>query len=297
MSRAVLSTSWILFLLFSLAPGNPAEAQKKEDIILTQLQQIQTQLAQIQADQAALKAAVDALSSRSNEDQDSMRKTFADSKVTIDRIQEDMSILSERLDETNARLGSLREDVAALRQTQQPLIVSAEPPATGAAPSGETPEAGTGAGTGTSGEAPPTSPPAVVAAAPNVPDLYNQARIDYTQGRYPLAISGFKEVLELEPRGDLSDNAHYWMGECYLAQRQYDPALAEFDRIIREFPQSNKRPDAYLKKAMTLEEMGRRSEANLMYELVIEQFPKTTQERVARRKLEELMKTTVREER
>jgi hypothetical protein len=37
--------------------------------------------------------------------------------------------------------------------------------------------------------------------------------------------------------------------------------------------------------------MGRRSEANVMYELVIEQFPRTAQERVARRKLEDLMRT------
>jgi tol-pal system protein YbgF len=132
-----------------------------------------------------------------------------------------------------------------------------------------------------------------VAAAPSVTDVYNQARIDYTQGRYSLAISGFKEVLEVDRRGDLADNAHYWMGESYLAQRQHQLALDEFDEVIRDYPESNKRPDAYLKKAMTLEEMGRRSEANLMYELVIEQFPRTNQERVARRKLEELMRSTV----
>jgi tol-pal system protein YbgF len=122
-------------------------------------------------------------------------------------------------------------------------------------------------------------------------DLYNEARNDYTLGRYPLAISGFKDVLELDKRGDLADNARYWMGESYLAQRQLELALAEFDRIIRDYPNSNKRPDAYLKKAMTLEEMGRRAEANTMYELVIEQFPRTTQERVARRRLEDLMRS------
>jgi TolA-binding protein len=83
------------------------------------------------------------------------------------------------------------------------------------------------------------------------------------------------------------------MGETYLAQRQHELAIEQFDAVIRDYPQSNKRPDAYLKKAMTLDEMGRRSEANLMYELVIEQFPNTSQERVARRKLEELMRTTL----
>lgn len=283
----------ILGLVLVLAPGISSAAQKKEDVILSELRQIQAQLAELQADQAALKTAIDSLSSRSGEEQDSLRKTFADSKVTIERIQQDLSILSERVDESNARIGSLREDVASLRQTQQPLLIPGEP----ASPPESTAPAGV-AGSQTTDEPPPSvPPPAVVAAAPSVTDIYNQARIDYTQGRYPLAISGFKEVLDLDARGDLADNAHYWMGECYLAQRQYDPAIQEFDRIIRDYPDSNKRPDAYLKKAMTLEEAGRRSEANLMYELVIEQFPKTNQERVARRKLEELMKTTVREQR
>jgi tol-pal system protein YbgF len=290
-SSLILVPGLALGLVF--ASGTSASAQKKEDVLLSALHQIQVQLTELQSEQATLKAAIDALTARSGEEQDSLRKTLADSKVSVERIQQDMSVLSERIDETNARIGSLREDVASLRQTQQPILIPGE--TTPAAPEGSGPTASAVPPAG--GEPPPastTAAPAVVAAAPSVTDLYNQARIDYTQGRYPLAISGFKEVLELDSRGDLADNAHYWMGESYLAQRQYDPAIQEFDRIIRDYPESNKRPDAYLKKAMTLEEMGRRSEANLMYELVIEQFPKTNQERVARRRLEELMKTTVR---
>jgi tol-pal system protein YbgF len=271
--------------------GSAASAtagQKKEDVILAELRQIQAQLAQLQTSQAALKSAVEALTSEAASQQDSFRKTFADSKLTIERMQQDMSILTERVDETNTRLADIRQEVTSLRQS--PVMMAGAETMTTGEPGAETPE--DEAGTSEESEEPMMEPP-VVAAAPNVTDIYNQARIDYTQGRYPLAISGFKEVLDLDARGDLADNAHYWMGECYLAQRQNDLALAEFDRIIRDYPESNKRPDAYLKKAMTLEEMGRRSEANLMYELVIEQFPRTTQERVARRKLEELMKTTV----
>ena len=99
-------------------------------------------------------------------------------------------------------------------------------------------------------------------------------------------------LLDLDPGDDLADNAHYWTGEAYIAQRQHQSALQEFDVIIRDYPDSNKRPDAYLKKAITLELMDRRSEAMLMYELVIEQFPRSPQQRVARRKLEQIMRTT-----
>ena len=282
MKRKNLGTSLALALAVAAISGSSAGAgQKKEDIILSELRQIQAQLAQLQTTQAALKSAVDAVSAGAAEQQDSLRKTFADSKIALERVQQDMSILSERIDETNSRLGGLREDLVTMRQNREPLVLPATEPVSTAA--------GSPAGQAPAVEVP--APAAVVAAGPSVIDIYNEARNDYTQGRYPLAISGFKDVLDLDKKGDLGDNAHYWMGESYLAQRQHDLALAEFDKIIRDYPQSNKRPDAYLKKAMTLEEMGRRSEANVMYELVIEQFPRTNQERVARRKLEDLMRT------
>ena len=283
MKQKTLWTFLALALAVAGASGRDAgAAQKKEDIILVELRQIQAQLAMLQTSQAALKSVVEALSAGATEQQDSLRKTFADSKIVLERVQQDMSILSERVDETNSRLGGLREDLVTLRQNREPLVL----PATEPAPT----EAGS-----TSGQSRPVAtpaPPPVVTAGPGYIDIYNEARNDYTQGRYPLAISGFKDVLDLDKKGDLADNAHYWMGESYLAQRQHDLALGEFDKIIRDYPQSNKRPDAYLKKAITLEEMGRRSEANVMYELVIEQFPRTTQERVARRKLEDLMRST-----
>ena len=283
MKQKTLWTSLVLALA-AASGGNADAGQKKEDIILAELRQIQAQLTELQTSQAALKSAVDAMSAKAAEQRDSIRKTFADSKIAIERVQQDMSILSERIDETNSRLGGLREDLLTMRQNREPIVI----------PPGQPVPAEPGA---TPGQAPPvaTAPPPAVAAGPSVIDIYNEARNDYTQGRFALAISGFKDVLELDRRGDLADNAHYWMGECYLAQRQNDLALGEFDKIIRDYPQSNKRPDAYLKKAMTLEEMGRRSEANVMYELVIEQFPRSAQERVARRKLEDLMRTVPRQ--
>ncbi|MGH9319913.1 MAG: tol-pal system protein YbgF [Vicinamibacteria bacterium] len=283
MKHKVLLTSALALGLAGAFSSSTAAAQKKEDIILAELRQIQAQLAQLQTAQAALKSTLDTLSEGAAEQQDALRKTLADSRIVIERLQQDMSILSERVDETNARIGSLSEEMTSINQSREPIIL---PPL----PTAEAGQEGTGESGAQQGEE-VVAPPPVVAAVPNVIDIYNQARNDYTQGRYPLAISGFKDVLELDKRGDLADNARYWMGESYLAQRQYEQALAEFDRIIRDYPSSNKRPDAYLKKAMTLEDMGRRSEANVMYELVIEQFPRTNQERVARRRLEALMKT------
>ncbi|HXV62220.1 MAG TPA: tol-pal system protein YbgF [Vicinamibacteria bacterium] len=274
-------TKTCLIAIALTGAASVASAQKKEDIILSELRQIRALLAELQTSQAALEAAMKTLQAQADERESAERKTIADSRLTLESIQRDLSVLSERVDETNSRLGNLGQEIASIRASQQPLVV---PPV----------DVGSGeAGAGEVEAAEESPPPAVAAAVPSITDIYNQARIDYTQGRYPLAISGFKEVLELDRSGELADNAHYWTGECYLNQNQFERAIEAFDTIIRKYPDSNKLPDAYLKKAMTLEQMNRMSEALTNYELVISQFPRSPQERVARRRLEALMRTTI----
>lgn len=274
-----LATAAAALVLVSLSAPS-AMAQRDRDNLLAELRQIQAQLSQIQSSHAALKQALDELTAASAEQRDALRKTLADGNVAIERVEQDLSQLSARVDETNARIGSLQQELVSMRQTQQPLLV----PPTDAAEGEDAPS--------TAAQDDSAAPPPVIAGGPSATDIYNQARIDYTQGRYALAISGFQDVLDFDPNGDLADNAHYWIGESYFAQRQYERAIEFFDTVVREYPDSNKRSDAYLKKAMSLENMGRRSEAMLMYELVIEQFPRTQHQQIARSRLEELMRTT-----
>ena len=280
MFRIVTATAVIAAWSFSIpSAASAVEAQRDRDAIVAELRQIQAQLSLIQSSHAALKAAIESLTVQTTDQRDALRKTLADSNVTLQRLEQDLSILSARVDETNGRIGDLQQEVGSMRQTQ-PLVI----------PPMKTDENGADADADAISGA-PLAPP-VVAAGPSITDIYNQARIDYTQGRYALAISGFKDVVASNARGDLADNAHYWIGECHFSQRGYERAIESFDTVVREYPDSNKRSDAYLKKAMSLESLTRRSEAMLMYELVIEQFPRTQHERIARGRLEDLMRTT-----
>ncbi len=280
MFRIVTATAVIAAWIFSSpSAASAVEAQRDRDAVVAELRQIQAQLSQIQTSHAALKAAIESLTVQTTDQRDALRKTLADSNVTLQRLEQDLSILSARVDETTGRIGDLQQEVGSMRQPQ-PLVI---PPI-------ETAENGADADAAAISGAP--LPPPVVAAGPSITDIYNQARIDYTQGRYALAISGFKDVIASNARGDLADNSHYWIGECHFSQRGYERAIESFDTVVREYPDSNKRSDAYLKKAMSLESLARRSEAMLMYELVIEQFPRTQHERIARGRLEDLMRTT-----
>jgi tol-pal system protein YbgF len=273
--RAINVTLWILaaaVIAGTIVPAHTAAASKETDLILAELRQLQAQVSQIQRAQGELERILNQLASRADEDA-AMRQTIVDTQTTLDDLKESLSIISSRLDETNDRVGNVRRELVALRQVQQPTFIAAE-----GEPDAENHEELSG-GDGTEAEEAQT--PAVAAAAPNPVDLYNQAYTDYTQMRYPLAVSGFKDVIQRFPESDLADNAQYWIGECYLAQRQYKEALEAFENVLYDYPDSNKLAEAGYKRAHALEGLGRREDAIKQLEFVIEQYPRTQVERSA----------------
>ena len=55
-------------------------------------------------------------------------------------------------------------------------------------------------------------------------DLYDAAYRDFSRGNYDLAIEGFRELLKYYPNMNLSDNAQYWIGECYYGLNKLSDA-------------------------------------------------------------------------
>ena len=75
-----------------------------------------------------------------------------------------------------------------------------------------------------------------------------QAAFDLLKdGKYPEAISGFKQFLTTFPNSALADNAQYWLGEAHYVTKQYPDALRAFRTVLEKYPDSRKMPDALLK--------------------------------------------------
>jgi tol-pal system protein YbgF len=125
-----------------------------------------------------------------------------------------------------------------------------------------------------------------VGPAPAAGELYTQAYADCARGNYDLGIQGFQEYLKHYPSASLSDNAQYWIGECLYGKRDYAAAVAAWDELLRQYPGTDKIPDARYKKAMALEKLGRRSQALLEYRYVSEHFPNSEAGRKAREKVQ-----------
>ena len=277
--RAFRTTFLILaaaVITHMLVPASTQAANKDTELILAELRQLQAQVSQIQRAQGEIERQVELLVSR--QETDGVQQLLVDTQTTLEQVEENISVLSSRLDETNSRIGNLRQEIVSLRQRQQPLMLSTD--------GTETTEGGTPTATdrGDSSE----QNTRVAAAAPSPSDLYNQAYTDYNHARYPLAISGFEEVIRSYPTSELADNAQYWIGECYLARRQFKEALQAFEAVLRKFPNSNKLPESSFKKAQAFEGLGRRDDAIMQLEYVIEQYPRTQVEASAKLLLKRL---------
>jgi tol-pal system protein YbgF len=118
--------------------------------------------------------------------------------------------------------------------------------------------------------------------------LYDAAYQDLNRGSHGLAIMGFQEVLAKFPSSELADNAQYWIGESYYAQKDFKQALQEFQKTVASYPQGDKVAAALLKSALCQQQLGDKKSARATLEGLIQRFPNTEEARLAGTKLQEL---------
>ncbi len=91
---------------------------------------------------------------------------------------------------------------------------------------------------------------------------YQSALDDVYSHNYQRAIEKFKALLRQDNRNHLADNCQYWIGECYYGLRNYEVAIAEFEKVFA-FDDSNKSDDAQYMIGMSYLRIGQRQLAEL----------------------------------
>lgn len=99
------------------------------------------------------------------------------------------------------------------------------------------------------------------------------------------AITGLRAFLRKFPRHDYADNAQYWLGEAFYAQKDYPHALGEFRNVIETYPRGNKVPDALLKVGYCYHALGQTDKARAVLEQVVNLYPKTEPAALAAKRL------------
>jgi tol-pal system protein YbgF len=128
---------------------------------------------------------------------------------------------------------------------------------------------------------PPSSAPASV--DPN--QLYDQSSQDLTQGRYAMALQGFREFVRRFPATELSDNAQYGVGECFFAQSVFDSAAAEYAKVEAQYPQGDKVPAALYKLGLSQDKLGQAAASKKSFDDLIKRFPNSGEAQLARERL------------
>jgi len=118
--------------------------------------------------------------------------------------------------------------------------------------------------------------------------MYAAAYQTFKNGHYAKASEAFQDFLAAYPSGEYSDNAQFWIGECYFFEKKYEKAILEYEKVTKKFPSSNKVPYALLKQGLSFYNLRDKASAKLLLQQVIRDYPNTRQARIARSKLQEI---------
>ena len=136
----------------------------------------------------------------------------------------------------------------------------------------------------------PLKKPRVIEESPDLSEtqLYETTLATYKKAKYDQALIGFKGFIEKYPKSDLTDNAQFWVGECYMGLKQYEQAILAYQEVIKKYPKGNKVPNAMLRQAFAFYEIKDKVSSRLLLKKIIKKYPNSSEAKIASAKLKTL---------
>ena len=140
--------------------------------------------------------------------------------------------------------------------------------------------------------------PAAAASAPSQPAsgdqqaAYDAAFKSLRAGDYVTASRGFRDFLVKYPDSPLAPNAYYWLGESYYVTMNYPVAIEAFQRLVKQYPQSDKVSDGLLKVGYCQIELKQQDAAIATLKQVTAKYPGTKAAGLAQERLRRLQRQT-----
>jgi tol-pal system protein YbgF len=265
-----------IVLVFTLLATWPASAASKEQLqMMADIRMLQEQAQQLQVLIGALNETIKTVNTRLDQQSETTRRSFAEQKLGADNLQNDLRVIREKMDDGNVRLGSLTQEVDALRQSVQQINV---PPPVAVSDAGAVSPDGV--------PLPPApAPPPAVAAGASPQRLWESAYADYTANQFDLAIQGFESYIRSFPRSDRAADAQVYVGHSYLQAGKYEKAVESYDLAIRTYPNGSLTPEAWYKKGTALLDLKQPERATEAFEFVVKNYPESVAAGLARQQL------------
>jgi TolA-binding protein len=276
-------------IALAAAPARAADRETRQ--IMADVRILQQQAQELQTLIGALTEAIKGLDGRINAQAELNRKSFADQKLLIDTATNDLRVVRERVDDNNVRVGSLSQEVEALRQSviQLSLVRTAPPPPV-PEPDPSNPAA-TSAPTDAAVAAPPAASPAPTVAVGTSPQrLLEAAFADYSAGHWDLAIEGYDSYVKSFPKSDQADDAQVQICNAYLNAGKDIEAIEACDVAIRTYPSGNAILEAYYRKGTALRNLKQTDRAREAFDYIIKTAPGSNMAVLAQQRATELQK-------
>jgi tol-pal system protein YbgF len=267
-----------------LAAAPASAANKEHQQLMADIRMLQEQSALLQNMLATLTELLKTLNThidqRFDQQNNVLVKGFADQKLILDNLSNDARVIREKLDDNNVRIGSLSQELEALRQAvqQRPTTTAEAVDPNGGAAATPSPTGGTAAA--------PSAAAPVVALSPQ--KMQDAANADYAAGQYGLAIDGFNAYIKNFPKSDWADDAQLLICRSYMNQGKYPEAVDACDAVIRNYPTANAVPEAYYQKGLAQKSLKNTDGARETWETLIKNYKDSQAAYLAQQALEGL---------
>jgi tol-pal system protein YbgF len=118
--------------------------------------------------------------------------------------------------------------------------------------------------------------------------VYELAYETFKKGKYGKARIRFQSFLKQYPNTEYSDDAEFWIGECYYLEKKYKEAILEYEKVVKNYPEGNKVSSALLMQGLSYLRLNDKPSAKLILQRVIQDYPNTSQARIAKEQLIEI---------
>ena len=122
----------------------------------------------------------------------------------------------------------------------------------------------------------------------NSQDAYTAAMILFEKERYTDAQAAFENLLKRYPKSDEAALAQYWLAESLYFQDQYEKAVLEYDKVVKNYAEGKKTSFALLKEGLCFLKLKDETTARLIFEQVVQKYPASGAAEVAQTKLKEM---------
>lgn len=262
-----ISSRWllglaVLVMLHAQAWSQSKDQREKIDRMAVQLEELKTEITLLQRQVQSMQETFNKTTGELN----TLVVQMSDNIAAIRRAQSSISTntndtiaqtsaMGERLTATNQRMERLSEQFAQLKKLIEDI---------------------------------PKMPTFTQLTPGNAEQLFAAAYSDYSRGNYDLALSEFKQYVEIYPGSELADNAQYWIAEIRLAQKNPAEAAAEYEKVAVINPAGDKAAIALYKRGAILLEMEKKDETVAQWLALIKNYPKSPEATQATQQLQQI---------